>query len=250
MGIKASINGFKGYYYMIKGNRENAEKYLSSAYELGSEKPAYLVAYGALLMQNGEYEKCMGVFDKALENSYNKPGFIPSIQSSIITCKYKLGNIEDALKDAEELWGDVKNGITYVLYGYLLMKSGRIDEALKINLEAFEYDEDDVAICDNLAQTYYNLNDKENAKKYFEKAVSIKYNMVDSCYFLAEIMTEEGNFQRAYELLDDIKDMPLNALSSVTKEDIMDAYEKAERYIKDNEANMNKSNLSERDEDK
>lgn len=231
MGIKANINAFKGYYNMIKGNRTDAYKYLSEAYKGGVTKPAYLTAYGALLMQEGDFAKCREVFEKALENSYNKPGFIPAITCSIITCRYKMGEKEEALKEAEDFWNDVKNSTTYVLYGYLLMAMGRIEEALKINTEAFEYDDEDVAICDNLGQTYYCLGDKENAKKYFERAVSIKYNMVDSCYFLSQIYIEEGELKKAYNLLEDAKDAPFNALTTVTREELLNAFNEAEKLI-------------------
>lgn len=231
MGIKARISAFKGYYCMIKGNRTDAYKYLSEAYDGGVKKPAYLTAYGALLMQEGNFEKCREVFEKALDNSYDKPGFIPAITCSIITCRYKMGEKEEALKEAEELWNDIKNSTTYVLYGYLLMAMGRIDDALKINTEAFEYDDEDVAICDNLAQTYYSLGDMENAKKYFERAVSIKYNMVDSCYFLSRIYIQEGELKKAYNLLEDAKDAPFNALTTVTKEELNRAFDEIDKIV-------------------
>lgn len=220
MGFKSDMTGFIGYWKMAKGKKTEAEKYLSKAYSEGITKPAYLTAYGALLMQNQNYEKCLEVYNRALENSPEGSAYMSAIKCSIITCRYKLGQEAEALEEAEKLYEKQKNSTIYTLYGYLLMKAGRFEEALKVNLEGYEYDEKDVAVCDNLGQTYYLMGDTANAKIYFEKAIDIKYNMVDSCYFLAEIYLEEDNLKKAYDLLDDAKDAPFSALTTVTREQI------------------------------
>ena len=232
MGFKVNYKGLRGYCEMAKGNKTAAEKDLSWAYENGLEKPAYLTAYGALLMQKRDYEKCLEVYLRALKNTPESSGFMPAIKASIITCRYKLGQSENALEEAENLYNAYKSSTIYMLYGYLLMKAGRLEDALRVNLEGYEYDEEDAAICDNLGQTYYLMGDNENAKKYFEKAVKIKYNLPDSCYYLAEIYIAEDNLKRAYDLLDDAKDAPFSALTTVTREQITEKYEYVEKMLK------------------
>ncbi len=232
MGFKVNYKGLRGYCEMAKGNKTAAEKDLSWAYENGLEKPAYLTAYGALLMQKRDYEKCLEVYLRALKNTQESSGFMPAIKASIITCRYKLGQSENALEEAENLYNAYKSSTIYMLYGYLLMKAGRLEDALRVNLEGYEYDEEDAAICDNLGQTYYLMGDNENAKKYFEKAVKIKYNLPDSCYYLAEIYIAEDNLKRAYDLLDDAKDAPFSALTTVTREQITEKYEYVEKMLK------------------
>ena len=146
MGFKVNYKGLRGYCEMAKGNKTAAEKDLSWAYENGLEKTAYLTAYGALLMQKRDYEKCLEVYLRALKNTPESSGFMPAIKASIITCRYKLGQSENALEEAENLYNAYKSSTIYMLYGYLLMKAGRLEDALKVNLEGYEYDEEDAAI--------------------------------------------------------------------------------------------------------
>ena len=236
MGFKTNFYGLKGYLELAKNKKEAAEKDLSKAYEMGVEKPAYLVAYGTLLMQKGEYAKCKEVYEKAMESLGVNVMYYTAIKCSLITCDYKLGNAEKALNDAQEVFNEFKNSTTYVTYGYLLMAQEMTEKALEINKEAFEYDPDDVAICDNLGQTYYKLKDMQNAEIYFQKALEIKRGMIDSCYFLAQIRLEQGKTKEAFELLDDAIDSGFSALTTVTKEELTQKYDEVKKLLeKDND---------------
>ncbi len=233
MGFKEKFYGFKGYFALIKGNIEEAEKYLRIAYEAGTTKTAYVMSYGSILMRKQSFAESLEVFNRAKELCTEKEqNYIPMIESNIITCRYRLGELEGALEDVEKLFAENKISITYMLYAYMLMRAGRLDDALKINLEGYEYDEKDVGICDNLGLNYYFLGDKENAKRYFEEALAIKYNMVDSCYYLALIYIEESNLEKAYDLLEEAKEAPFSALTNVTREEINEKYAEVEALLK------------------
>lgn len=237
MGFLTNFYGFKGYLALAKKNRVEAEKNLEKAYDMGLEKPSYLMAYGSLLMQKGDFAKCKEVYQKAYDGLGVNVALYTAIRCSIITCKYKLGEIEEALVEAKEMYGEMKCGTTFMLYGYLLMDQNKIEEALAVNLEGYEYDSMDVAVCDNLGQTYYRMGDMENAKKYFEEAIEIKRDMPDSCYFLALLALEEGDVKRAYYLLDDARDATLSALTTVTKEEIEKKYKEVEEIYENSKDN-------------
>lgn len=236
MGFKANFYGLKGYLEMAKNKKEAAERDLSKAYEMGMEKPAYLVAYGSLLMQQGDYIKCKEVYEKAENILGVDVMYYTAIKCSLATCDYKLGNVEKALDEALTVFNEYKNSTTYVIYGYLLMSQGMLERALEVNKEAFEYDPDDVAICDNLGQTYYKLNDMQNAEMYFQKALEIKRGMIDSCYYLALIRLEQGRTDEAFELLDDAMDSGFSALTTVTKDELTQKFNEVKGLVeKDND---------------
>ena len=237
MGFLTNFYGFKGYLALARQKKDDAEKYLSKAWDQGLEKTSYLTAYGSLLMQKGEYAKCKEVYEKAFEGLGVNVAYYTAIRCSIITCKYKLGDVEEALVEAKEMYEEMKSGTSFVLYGYLLMDQNRIDEALTVNLEGYEYDPMDVAICDNLGQTYYRMGDMENAKKYFEEAIDIKRDMIDSCYFLALIVLGEGDIKRAYYLLDDAMDSTFSALTTVTRDELEKKYKEVEALYEKSKGN-------------
>ncbi len=232
MGLKVKFRAMKGYLKMAKGKWSEAEPHLAFAYENGTKKPAYLTAYGALLMQKRDYTKCLEVYERAIKHTPEKSGYLPAIKCSIITCKYKLGEIDNAIEQVKELYDEYRSSTVYMLYGYLLMKSGNLEKALEINLEGYDYDQQDAAICDNLGQNYYLMEDYETAKKYFDKALRIKYNMVDSCYFLADIFLMEEHYQKAFDLLEEAMEAPFSALTTVTKEQIKEKFDFCEKKLK------------------
>ncbi len=221
MGIMTNIKGFLGYMNLGKNKKEKAEKYFSEAYESGMTKDIYLLSYGALLMQKHDYVKCKEVYQRALSLDTEKANVKRAIVCSIAVCDYKLGNKEEAIEKVKALYDeDNKSSTVYTIYGYFLMREGQLDEALKVNLEGYSYDEDDVSVLDNLGQTYLAMGDKENAKKFFELAVEEKNTMPDSCYYLAEMYMEDGDLRKAKKLLMNLEDVNFSALTTVTREEV------------------------------
>ena len=74
---------------------------------------------------------------------------------------------------------------------------------LAYNEEAIAYDDEDPICLDNLAQTYYRvIGDKVKAKEWFDKAIAIKENQIDTLWFLSRYDLEEGNTAAAIEKLE------------------------------------------------
>ena len=64
-------------------------------------------------------------------------------------------------------------------------EAGR-QKVLKFNQDAVEYDDEDSICLDNLAQTWYRvMEDKTEAREWFNKALAIKPDQLDTLYFLS-----------------------------------------------------------------
>lgn len=112
------------------------------------------------------------------------------------------GSIEEK-KTAEQLW-----------------QEGR-EKALAYNQEAVDYDEDDPVCLDNLAQTYYRvLGDKEQAKIWFDKAISAKEGQIDTLWFLSRYDLDAGNRSAALEKLEKALEGRFSPLNYITKDAI------------------------------
>ena len=76
-------------------------------------------------------------------------------------------------------------------------------KVLAYNEEAVAYDDEDPICLDNLAQTYYRvLGDKEKAKEWFDKAIAVKANQIDTLWFLSRYDLEKGDTAAAIEKLE------------------------------------------------
>ena len=101
-------------------------------------------------------------------------------------------------------------------------EAGR-QKTLKFNQEAVEYDDEDSICMDNLAQTWYRvMGDKEEARKWFEKAHELKPDQIDTLYFLSRYDLEEGHPEKAAEKLEKMLDGRFSALNYRTKPQIED----------------------------
>lgn len=205
-----------------KGKTEEAMKLYEEAYAEGMDKARFLLPYSILLLRAGAYEKTREVLKK-VEKS---PGGLSTEQRNQMLTNYaiaswKLGRIDYAVDLLREVYRKGPNGIIYGVLGFLLIEKGDFEEALAFNKEAVEYDEEDPIALDNLAQTYYRLgNDKEEARKWFMRAVAQKEEAIDSNYFLALYDIEEGHIEKARERLTVASEGRFSPLNYVTLEQI------------------------------
>lgn len=88
--------------------------------------------------------------------------------------------------------------------------------------KSIDYDEEDSICLDNMGQYYYRVRcDKAAAKLWFEKALSIKDNQIDTLYFLSRYDEEAGDRKAALEKLEKAaigRFSPLNYCSRETVE--------------------------------
>lgn len=95
-----------------------------------------------------------------------------------------------------------------------------VQKALDFCKEAIDYDEEDPICMDNIGQLYYRvLNDKAEAKKWFDKAHQLKPGQIDTLWFLSRYDLEAGNRDAALEKLEKCMDgrfSPLNYADKAT----------------------------------
>ncbi len=95
-------------------------------------------------------------------------------------------------------------------------------KALEYNQAAVEYDDEDPICLDNLAQTWYRvMGDKEQAKPWFEKALAVKDNQIDTLYFLSRYDLENGDRAAALEKLEKAAEGRFSPLNYCTRDNIL-----------------------------
>jgi Flp pilus assembly protein TadD len=220
MGMLTDWKGQRALLAHGKGRMDEAFLLYEQAYAEGMNKARFLLPYSILLLRRGEYEKAGEVLKKVEK----APGGItPDQRMQMITnyaiAAWKLGRIEYAVNLLREIYRKGANGSIYGALGFLLIEKGDPDEALAFNKEAVAYDDEDPIALDNLAQTYYRLiGDKEEAKKWFEKALTHKETAIDTNYFLALYDIEEGYPEKAREKLRTAREGRFSPLNHATPE--------------------------------
>ena len=102
-----------------------------------------------------------------------------------------------------------------------------IDKAEKFIRDSVEYDDEDSVCLDNLAQFLYRVKgDKAAAREWFDKALSVKPNQIDTLYFLSRYDLEAGDRKAALGKLETAAEGRFSPLNYCSKETIQQEIEK------------------------
>ncbi|MDO4740180.1 MAG: tetratricopeptide repeat protein [Eubacteriales bacterium] len=225
---KAYMRHVEGNQCSDRGEVEKAKAKYEEALALYAEitkdpncKHIYLEAYSVLLMRYRRFEEAMALLRRADKYAMPKPDKL-KLRVNYAVCQWKLGRLEQAIELMENVFHDLKNSLVYGSLGYMYIEqavqTGDYSKAIEFNQAAYEYDEDDAVVLDNMGQLYLNMGEVDKALGYFEKAHELKPKQVDTLYYLAKIYHGQGKDDRARGLLDEALRGNYSALATTTRE--------------------------------
>jgi tetratricopeptide (TPR) repeat protein len=236
MNIKAGFAGRKAYALHLKGNRladnkqyEEAEamhaqalKAYAEAEAAGSKNPRHMMAYGVLLMRDRQFEKARVLMLK----TEKLPGMTRDMKKQLRTnfgvCMWKMGQLDRAIELMRQAAAGGLNSMIYGSLGYMLIEkakeTGDFDEALEFNQKAYDYDEDDAVVLDNMGQLSLAMGKHEEAFEYFKRAHERKPTQVDTLYYLAKLYHEKEETATAVKMLERALSLHYSALCTTTRE--------------------------------
>jgi len=198
MSFMGNMIGNKALAAHGKSDYKKALELYDEAYAKGMDKFRLLRGYCVLLIRTNQFDKALEVLKKLDKMVGQDPKERIDINVNYAIILWKKGHLDKALEILEREFAKTKNGTMYSIIGYLKIEKGDADEAIRFNREAIEYDDEDPVFLDNLGQTYYRLvGNKEKAKEYFDKAISLKPNAIDTNYFLALYALDAGDNEKA-----------------------------------------------------
>ncbi|MBR3504937.1 MAG: tetratricopeptide repeat protein [Clostridia bacterium] len=209
-----------------KAKHDQAVTLYETAFKCGCNKPAYLMAYGVLLLRYGRFDESKEVLLKA----EHAPGITKDqkrqLRVNFAICQWKLGNLDSAISQMRIAMNDGVNGLIYGSLGYMLIEKARqtgdFTEAVEFNEKALDYDDEDAVVLDNLGQLNLALGEKDKAMEYFTKAHEYKPRQVDTLYYLALLSAEKGDKKQALSYIDQALDGNYSALCTTSRQQALD----------------------------
>ena len=236
MNIMAEFLGRKAYNIHLKGNALLEKKLFKEAelkhaealeaYEkaaaAGDENPRHMMAYGVLLMRSRQYEKARAMMLKVEK----MPGLGRDVKKQLrlnyAVCVWKMGQLDRAIELMKQASVDGPNSMIYGSLGYMLIEKARetgdFTEAVEFNQKAYEYDEDDAVVLDNMGQLHLAMGKREEALEYFKRAHERKPTQVDTLYYLSKLYAEDGETAAAIKMLERALSQTYSALCTTTRE--------------------------------
>jgi tetratricopeptide (TPR) repeat protein len=236
MNIMAEFLGRKAYNIHLKGNalldkkmyKEAEAQHLEAlqvyqkALEAGDENPKHLMAYGVLLLRTREYEKARAMMLKVEKMPGLNQEMKKQLRLNYAVCIWKLGQLDRAIEMMKQASAHGMNAMLYGSLGYMLIEKARetgdFAEAIDFNQKAYEYDDEDAVILDNLGQMNLAMGKREEAFDFFKRAHERKPTQVDTLYYLAKLYAEDGEKAAAVKMLERALSQTYSALCTTTRE--------------------------------
>ena len=212
----------KGSKAFNENDMETAIKEYEKAYKTGRASAETILTYAILLLRNGKPQDAVTIFNLIIMNTKNKADFKNKAKQYRALAYYKLGNADDALDEAEEVFDNYRNTISYGLLGYLkIATNASPDEIFALCKEGYEYNSDDRDICDNYAYACIRTGRFDTAKKIINTMLE-KFPTFTEAYYhgaMAYYMTRE--YDKAVSLLDQIEKKCISTyLTTISKDDV------------------------------
>ena len=219
---KGNLQAKIGYAMHMFRLEDKAFAHYEKAYAKGCSLPDPLAAYGLMLMRHEDYDKALEVLRTARKCKLNAQQY-SIVYQNLGLAYWKKGDVDHALDIYRKLFEKVQTVNMYSTLGFLLIakgdETGDYEEALAFNRKAYDYDDGDASIVDNLGQVLYRTGAVEEAEKMFEKALSIKPRQFDTLVFLSKIRIAQGRVEDAKKLLDTALDKPYSVFNTVPRQE-------------------------------
>jgi tetratricopeptide (TPR) repeat protein len=173
-----------------------------------------------MLLKYGKLEEALSIFTQQLTSSNLSDEDRFNVQSNYALALWKKGQLDDAIALLEKVIFKYKNTNNYGSLGYLYNLKGDLEKALNFNLEAYDFNNTNGIILDNLGETYYLLNDLENADKIFKELMALDPKFPEAFYDYALVYEKLGDKEKCIEYLKKAMLYKPNFLSAITAEDI------------------------------
>ena len=226
---------FKSRKALANGDFVNARLYYKKALKCSKYNFKTQIEYVYIIMRTGDFEEALNAMNRLLSYKMEpKNRNLATIQRCM--CYYKTGNLEEAYKDAQELYDDGYRSIMlYGLLGYFkILKAPLADETFEFCTEAYEYADDDRDICDNLLICYYNRGEYNKAKEISDAVLEKEPMFVEAWYHGAQIDIALGDYKSAREKLDRIPDCNRSPMTTIPEKDVEKLSKTVDEKLKEN----------------
>lgn len=234
----------QGKYAEAEVKLNEALKQYEEAYQAGYRQSNALQGYSLLLMRKGDFPKAREIMLETSKDKTMKPEDRFTLRVDYSICQWKMGNVDKAIETIQTAAQGRQNGTVYATLGMYLVdqarRTGNFEEAIRLNEEAYEYDEEDAGVLDNMGQMYLAMSEwseksgdaalaaeqRAKAMDYLKKAYEIKPEQISSSYFLAKMLHESGDDAQARKVLGSVIDLPFSAMLQISREQALELQKK------------------------
>lgn len=214
------------------GNEKAACEWYKKAYDTGRAKVDIKSSYAYLLLRTGHADEAERVLDPIIRVRGLAPEKKNLAKQQRCMVYYKQGRLDEAIADAEEIMETgYRNTNLYGMMGYFkLLSNSPIEETLEFCKEAYDYNDEDRDIMDNLSLCYYKLNKYDEAKELSDKIIEQFPEFLEGYYHGAQIAIKLHDYKTAGEYVEKMSECKRSALTTVSEEEAEALAQEVKKY--------------------
>lgn len=201
------------------GKQEKALKIFRFAEKIGKFSPQNNMQYGYIFLRIGDLDNARKYLTLATFGARNSV-FKNRVRTILALVSWKEGNLDGAIEMLEDIIDGYKNTTIYQNLGLMYVLKGDSEKALEFNLEAYDYNSDDLIICDNLAESYVLSGNFDEASKLYEKILESEPHFPEPYYSYGALLCDMGEKDRGIELIRQSLTKRFSFLSEKTKDEV------------------------------
>ena len=209
-------------HYFVKGNVEKAKKLYEKAYKTGEMTPVCKLAYSAFCLRENLFEKGKRLLTEVINSKKSSEKEKMDAKHNLGVLVWKEGNLDEAIEILEEVHKKMYATNTYGTLGVLYLERAKRDQnyedALPFMLEAYDYNDSDKTIADNLGELYLYMKEYEKAKEVYATLLKTAQITPMPYYNYGIVLKNLGDVEGARENFEKALECRFTSVITVTRE--------------------------------
>ncbi len=208
--------------YYVKGDAQKGERLFKKAYNTGLMTPQCKIAYSSFCLRENRFEKGRHLLNEIINSSRTSKEEKLDAKHNLSVLVWKEGNLDEAFEIIEQVHKEKPATNTYATMGVFTLEKAKRDEsyqdALDFMLEAYDYNDSDRTIADNLGETYLHMREYEKAKEVYEKLLVTDMVTPMPYYNYGLVLKNMGDTEGARENFEKALRCRFTSVLTVTRE--------------------------------
>ena len=208
--------------YFVKGNTEKAKKLYEKAYKTGEMNASCKLAYSSFCLRENLFEKGKRLLTEIINSKNSSEENKLNAQHNLSVLVWKEGNLDEAITLLEDVHKKLPATNTYGTLGVLYLerakREGDFEKELQFMLEAYDYNDSDKTIADNLGELYRYMGEFEKAKEVYDELLKVQQTSPMPYYNYGLVLKGMGDIEGARENFEKALDCRLTSVIIITRE--------------------------------
>ncbi|MBO5407973.1 MAG: tetratricopeptide repeat protein [Clostridia bacterium] len=186
---------------VVTGDPIKGLEFLRKAAKMGiSPNQQVQVAYAEL--KYGDPNRARAALNLLLLNQKLKDPIKYQVKLMMDILRLQEGELDEARESLDALYEKgFRSTNFYATYGYMAVLTGEKEYYTKINDEAYQYNKDNLVICDNYALSLHMAGDLDGALAVYRELIAKEPKFPEAYYNYACVLTKTGDTGKATEML-------------------------------------------------